>query len=306
VKPLLPPLVAALLATAFAGAARGTPQTPVFTARADLVVLQIQVEDRDGRPVPGLMADDFEVLEDGRRQPIAFFREQDAPATIGLIVDRSGSMHAVRDRVVAAARAFVQSSHPDDELFALAFGDDVRAVLPADAPFTSDDRTLGDALERSLTARGRTSLHDAVLQGLAYVGRGSRERQVLILVADGADNASAAAFEQVLAGVERSSTLIYAIAIADPLDRDRNSRRLGRLAHASGGELFAPRRPADIGRVMREIAHAIRSLYTVGYAPPEARRGDAFRQIQVRARVPGLGPLRVHARDGYRIDEEAR
>ena len=104
-------------------------EEPIFSAQSELVVLQVMVEDRHGRYVTDLNADAFSITEDGTPQTIAFFNRLDAPVTVGLLVDSSGSMRGVRDLVAAAAGTFAGSSNPEDEIFALTFGDDVRAVL---------------------------------------------------------------------------------------------------------------------------------------------------------------------------------
>src|SRR5262249_33665123 len=113
-------------------------EAPVFSARSELVVLQVTVEDRWRRPVSGLTADAFTVLEDATPQQIAFFTPQDAPVTVGLLIDSSGSMLGVWNLVAAAAAEFVATSNPEDEVFALTFNDRVRPVLQSGQPFTSD------------------------------------------------------------------------------------------------------------------------------------------------------------------------
>ena len=97
------------------------PPAATFASRSDLVVLHVVVKDWRGAPVPGLTQTSFTVLEDDRPQEIQFFGEQDTPVDAGLVVDSSGSMLAVRERVIAAAGAFAETSHPDDRIFALTF-----------------------------------------------------------------------------------------------------------------------------------------------------------------------------------------
>ena len=166
--------------------------------------------------------------------------------------------------------------------------------------------TLRDALTRALVARGRTALYDGLVAGLDYVGKGRYERRVLVLVADGGENASTATFDEVLARARASNTVIYTIALVDPLERDRNPRRLARVAEATGGEAFAPRTIADVPDVLRHIARDIRSMYTVGYAPADVPGTPAFRRIRVVVRTPTRGNVRVHTRAGYLADNRHR
>src|SRR5438067_8559327 len=113
-----------------------------FVAHSELVVLHVTVKGKNGRDVSGLSKDAFNVLEDHRPQTIQFFSGQDAPVTVGLLIDSSGSMQGRRDLVAAAAETFVETSNPQDETFALVFNDDVRSALPLDAPFAKDAASL--------------------------------------------------------------------------------------------------------------------------------------------------------------------
>lgn len=109
-------------------------QAPIFRTDTDLVVLHVMVTDKKGAHVPNLSSDAFRILEEGRPQPIQLFSSQDAPVTVGLLIDSSGSMQAARNLVIAAVGAFVETSNPLDQFFALAFNEDIRMVLPRGTP----------------------------------------------------------------------------------------------------------------------------------------------------------------------------
>ncbi|HEY0874919.1 MAG TPA: VWA domain-containing protein [Vicinamibacterales bacterium] len=275
------------------------PPAGTFVSRSDLVVLHVVVTDRRGAPVPGLPRTSFTVLEDDRPQEVRFFGEQDTPVDAGLIVDTSGSMRAVWERVIAAAGAFAETSHPDDQIFALTFTEHVRPALPADAPFTSDPDALRAALASAIVPRGRTALYDAIAAGLDYVAKGAHLRKVLVLVSDGGDNASRLTFDEVLRRTLISNTVIYAVTLDDPLERDADPRRLKQLAGTTGGEAFRPRDTGDIGEAMQHIARDIRSAYTMGYVPANDRRDGRFRRIRVIVRPPDGRSVSVRTRQGY-------
>jgi Mg-chelatase subunit ChlD len=165
-----------------------------------------------------------------------------------LLVDSSASMHSSRHLIITGAAAFAAASHPQDEVFALAFNEDVTAALPASAPFTSDSVVLEAALERSVSARGRTALYDAISLGVDYLSRGSRERQVLVVLSDGGDNASRATRTAAVRKAQASNAVIFTIALIDPLSRDANPALLEELAQASGASRFAPAIPAPSPR----------------------------------------------------------
>ena len=151
--------------------AGGQDTKPSFSASTDLVVLHVTVKDRNGAHVAGLPQEAFAVSEGGRPQAIRFYTSDDAPVTVGLMIDNSGSMAPHRERLIAAGATFAESSNPLDEMFAVTFDDEVRAALPAATPFTQDVPTLRDGLTSALNAgglyravrwpRGRTRLRRA-------------------------------------------------------------------------------------------------------------------------------------------------
>ena len=125
-------LIRSVMAVATVAALAAAPQErPTFSATSDLVVIHAMVEDRRGAPVAGLQQDNFLVYEDNYPQELRFFSTTDAPATIGLLIDNSTSMSTKRERVIAAAVQFAEMSNPEDEVFVLAFNEQVREAWPA-------------------------------------------------------------------------------------------------------------------------------------------------------------------------------
>src|SRR5262252_8742803 len=157
----------------------------------DIAVFNVTVLGDDGRPVTGLTADKFRVFEDGREEKIKIFQPEDTPATVGLLIDASGSMTHKRNYVIAAATAFVGASHPDDEMFIVNFNRRAWLALPAGMPFTSDR----DKLRLTLTQtqdEGTTALYDAIGLAINHFKETARQRKALVLLSDGGDNASRA------------------------------------------------------------------------------------------------------------------
>lgn len=275
-------------------------QDPVFSSRAELVVVHVTVTDRRGAYVTGLSSDAFRIVEDETPQKIDFFTGEDSPVTVGLLVDSSGSMREGRERIIAAATAFAAAINHKDEMFALAFNEHVRAALPASTPFTNDANVFRAALAGALLAQGRTAMYDALSNGLTYLTKGAHPRRVLVVLGDGGDNASTVNFDQVLREAQASNAAIYTVGLVDPLEREANPRLLKRLAQATGGESFFPRHVNDVGGVLREIARDIRHSYTLGYVSSNAARDGGFRRLRVTATDSARRPLVVRARDGYR------
>ena len=288
----------AIVALAYATTPSAAPQAQ-FTARSELVVLNVRVTDRGGGYATGLTADSFRIFEEGQPQEVRFFESADAPVTVGLIIDSSGSMREVRDRVIAASAEFVESSNPDDEVFALVFSDSVHAVLDASSPFTGSVDTLRNALTDVFQPDGRTALYDAIAEGLAYATHGSRDRRALVVVSDGGDNASRITLGEVKKRAEASDAIIYAVALADPFDLDSDPKRLKGIAEASGGKAYAPKNVAGVHQAFSEIVRDIRHSYTMGYEPSRTDQRGGFRRISVEARASDGRRLSVHTRKGY-------
>lgn len=274
------------------------PAEYAISVSVDLVVLHAAVRDRRGAFVPGLGQENFQVFEDGVRQSIRLFQYEDVPVTVGLVVDHSGSMAQKLGDVMAAARVFVAASNPDDEMFVVNFNESVSLGLAPPALFTNSAPALERAITR-MSALGQTALYDAVAAGLDQLRQGRRDKKVLIVISDGADNASRLKLEDLLKRIGGSNVIAYAIGIFDPQSPDRNRGVLERLARVSGGDAFVPGYSAGVVSACALIAREIRSQYTIGYQPANSARSGAYRRIRVSAAAPAHGKLTVRTRTGY-------
>jgi VWFA-related protein len=226
------------------------------------------------------------------------FRHEDIPVTVGLVIDHSGSMRAKLPDVIAAARTFVQTSNPEDRMFVVNFNEKVTLGLPGTMSFTNRSEDLERAIFRT-PATGMTGLYDAVVVGLERVQAGSQDKRALIVISDGADNASKHNLAQLMKMAGQSSTLIYAVGIFDEDDPDGNPGVLNRLAGVTGGEAFFPSLKDPVIAVCERIARDIRNQYTIGYVSSNAAQTGAFRAIRVVAGGTADGKLLVRARSGY-------
>jgi VWFA-related protein len=165
--------------------------------------------------------------------------------------------------------------------------------------------TLQRALTRAITARGQTAIYNAVAQGLDYVSKGQFDRQILVVVSDGGDNASATTRAQVLANAQASNAVIYTVALVDPLDTEADPGFLEELSQMSGGQAFRPKNIAAVGNVLQQIARDIRNMYTLGYVPEQStiQRKDELRRVSVDATLPTGKKLKVRTRRAYMAGE---
>jgi Ca-activated chloride channel family protein len=289
-----PPPPGAAPVPAQASAQGGDRGQYTIAVDVDLVVFNVSVTDSKGRHVAGLKAADFRIRETNRVQDIKVFTAVDLPASIGLIIDNSGSMQSRRSEVVDAALVFGAVSHPDDEMFVINFNELVYMGLPSTTAFTSSRNELRLALVKDAPS-GLTALYDALAAGIEHLKHGTRERKALVVLSDGGDNSSRKSLNDVLEIAKRSNATIYTIGIYDESNQDRNPGVLKKIAEVSGGKAYFPASVKDLDRVWRDIAGAIRSQYTLGYHSTNARRDGLFRKVEITA---GRG-REVVARDGY-------
>jgi Ca-activated chloride channel homolog len=280
------------------------PDAHGIAVKSELVVLPVRVVDAHGDFVPGLKLDNFRVYEDGRPQRLSVFQQEDAPVTVGLVVDHSRSMGSKLAGVTAAILAFAQSSNPKDEMFVVDFNDKVSLELPNGDLFTHDPKELAKTLA-AVSARGQTALYDAVNEGLNHLQLASGNKKALIIVSDGGDDASTHKFADVLALARQSQAAIYSIGLIDEFSADQDPRVLQRLSDETGGVAFFPKGDDSVEAASASIARDLREQYTVGFTPDDGRSNGVFRKIAVKVAAPGRGKLRVRTRRGYTKLESA-
>jgi VWFA-related protein len=273
-------------------------QQPLFVSRADLVVVHATVVDRRGGYVTDLPREAFSILEDGVLQSIELFEQADAPAVVGLVIDNSQSMQPNRQAVIEAGLSFARASHPEDELFTVNFNDRIWPGLPARHAFTTDHEVLRQAL-LSTYARGMTALYDAIAYGVRHVESRAAQKKVLLVISDGADNASRTTLEEVLTLARHGDAVIYTVGLFNPLERHNGKNVLRQLARDTGGLAFFPDERDELVTILERIALEIRSGYTLGYQPSNAALDGSYRRLRVIVRPPKGTRIEVRARDGY-------
>ncbi|HEX4286684.1 MAG TPA: VWA domain-containing protein [Terracidiphilus sp.] len=251
--------------------------------------------------IQDLKKDNFQVFEDGVKQNIISFQHTDLPVSIGLIVDNSGSMSKKRPAVNKSSLDLIAASNPQDEAFVVNFSDE--AFIDQD--FTGDVNKLRDGLGH-IESRGGTALYDAVVASAdKLVADGKRPKQVLVIITDGEDNASTLSLEQTIHRVQQlSGPVIYSIGLlfGDEMTHSevRHARRaLEMLSTETGGIAYFPKTIEQVDQIAAEVAHDIRSQYTIGYHSTKASSELGFRRVQVTAQASGSGKLEVRTRTGY-------
>ena len=271
----------------------------VLRMNVDMVLIPVTVTDPMNRLVTGLEKDDFQIFENNGQQQIRSFACEDAPVSIGIIFDLSGSMTSKLIRARESILQFIKTANPQDEFFVIGFND--RPELIED--FTS---SVEDIQARLATVRSghRTALLDAIYFGLAKMKEARHERKALLIVSDGGDNRSRYTEGELRAQVRESDVELYSIGIFDPYAPTPEERTgpqlLNDLSEETGGRLFRVDDLSEMGDIAEKISTELRNQYVIGYRPKDLTRDGKWRKVKVKLNPPqGLPPLTVHARTGY-------
>jgi Ca-activated chloride channel family protein len=275
-------------------------QAPVVKERTEIVTLTVTVTDPYNRLVTGLDKQHFEVFEDKVKQSIEFFADEDVPVSLGIVFDVSGSMKGKLDRAREALKAFIQTSHDNDDFFLVGFNQ--RANLIAE--FTD-----GDSLINKLTfvdPKGQTALYDASYLGIEKVKQGRHTKRALLLISDGQDNSSRYSYGELRKLLKEADVQIYSIGIVEmgggagsTLDLQGQSI-LEEIAQVTGGKAFFPRSAAELEDATTRIALELRHQYSIGYTPTNIKRDGRWHKIRVDVKPPrGLPKLSVRTKEGY-------
>jgi Ca-activated chloride channel family protein len=296
------------------------------TLKVDIQLVNVvaTVTDENGRYVEGLTVDDFIIEDEGVPQQIVHFtQDRDIPATVGIVIDASGSMERRIRTALRAVERFIGTLHEDDDVFIMTFSGAVSLIQD----ITSDREKLSRSLRRVHTVGG-TALYDALSAGLDKVVAGRHDKRAVLLITDGDDTSRSLEFEETLEAVRKSEMLVYCLGIdpvrfADPSehvdfdwpmppvpgvrglgsnidDEPVDMEVLQSFGRASGGKAYLVSStwrgggPTEIDVVLDEVSAELRSQYTLGYYPSNVDQGG-WHDINVRTRDEST----VRARNGY-------
>ncbi len=272
----------------------------IFRVGTRLIVCHTTVVDKNGHLMTDLPKSAFTVYENGIQQPIAIFKREDVPVSMGLIVDNSGSMRDKRSKVEAAALALVKASNPDDEVFVVNFNDEAFLDLPHGKDFTNNIKDMEEALTR-IDSRGGTAMRDAIRMSIDHLKeKGHKDKKVLVVVTDGNDNSSVINLENLVKAAQQSEVLIYSVGLLSEEERreaKRAEHALNDLATATGAEAFFPKELSEVDRIARQVARDIRNQYTIAYTPTNEIMDGSYRQIKIAVNASGKPTVRT--RSGY-------
>jgi len=266
----------------------------------NLVQVPMTVTDPMNRLVTGLEKENFALYDNNVGQSIRYFASEDAPLTIGIIFDLSGSMNSKFARARKALNEFLRTSNPQDEYFVVGFNDRPSVIVD----FTSDPDDV-DARMVMLRPENRTALIDAVYLGVEHLRSAKYERKALLIISDGGDNRSRYTEGELRRLVRESDVQIYSIGIFDSYAPTQEEvlgpELLKEMCEMTGGRLFTVSNDlSDLQDIATRISAELRNEYIIGYTPSEIKHDGNWRKLKVKLLPPpGLPQLTVHFRQGY-------
>ena len=267
-----------------------------------LALIPAHVTTNYGTPVTDLTKENFHIYEDGVEQNITYFTQEDAPVSVGLVFDVSGSMSNKMAKALEAATSLLSTANSQDEFFLVEFNDRPKLTVP----MTPDTDDVYRRMQKT-KPYGRTSLFDAVNLALEHMKRAHNSRKALVVLSDGGDNCSRHTFTQIRSILLESDVQVYAMGIFDPEDTPKRSREevngpqlLADLALESGGRHFPVNNLDDLPGIAKQIGLELRNQYLLGYSPSNEARDGKYRRVKLQlVHTERPAPLRVFYRTGY-------
>ena len=281
-----------------AEAAIGSHQLSI-TKKVNLVLVPVTVTDPMNRLVTGLDKENFQVYEGKEQQDLRHFSSEDAPISLGVIFDMSGSMNSKIERAREAVTEFFKTANPQDEFFLVAFADKPEEI----SDFTQSVEDLEGKLVFTVP-KGRTALLDAIYLGLSKMRQAKYPKKALLIISDGGDNHSRYTEGEIKALVKEADVMIYSIGIYDRYmatpEEQLGPALLSDVSELSGGRSFTIDNPNDLADVATKIGIELRNQYVLGYRPKNPGHDGKWHKIKVKLLAPkGLPPLHVYAKTGY-------
>jgi Ca-activated chloride channel homolog len=281
--------------------AKGFPEVHL-RVDTSLVLVPVHATSKIGTSITDLTEANFRVFEDGVEQKVAYFSKQDAPLSVGLVFDSSGSMTRKIRKSAEAAAAFFKTANAGDEFFLVEFGERPKLMMP----FTTDSDQVYRKIVQSRPF-GRTSLIDAIQMALVQMKNARNPRKAIVILSDGGDNRSRLTRREIKGALVESDVQMYAMGIFDrddvakPTPEEENGPRLlDELAAQTGGRVYPVDNLNDLESISATLGNALRNEYLLGYVPSNASRDGKYRQVKVNLVVSdGMPALNVSYRHGY-------
>ena len=285
-------------------ASGGDRRTPNIRVESTLVKINVTVTTPNNRVVTAMEKEHFRLFEDNVEQEITSFTSEDAPLSVGLVFDISGSMSNKIHRARQAAASFFRSANPEDEFFLVQFNDKPELTIP----FTTNTEEILNRMAFTQT-KGRTALLDGVYLAMNEMKKHARNpRKAILILSDGGDNSSRYTESEILNAVREADVMIYAMGVFETIggrtapEEASGPGLLSDIAERTGGRHFPVENLNHLADVAVKIGLELRSQYMLGYTPTNTAKDGKYRRVQVKVVQPRgmrLPQLRAFFRQGY-------
>jgi Ca-activated chloride channel family protein len=280
------------------------PNAPLLKKNVDLVMVPVTITDDRNRIITGLNQNNFQLFDGKQRQEIKHFSSEDAPISLGIVLDTSGSMDKKMELARKAVMEFCQSANPLDEFFMVTFGNQPELVTG----FTNSTENIQHGL---LFAKpnGRTALLDAVSLALHQMRQAQYQRRALLIISDGGDNHSRYTESEIRSMVKEADVQIFAIGIFDRTtevpEEIAGPILLKEISRLTGGRGFAIENPSLLPVVAIHIGTVLRNQYVLAYSPEKTPRNGKWHKINIKLTIPkSFCPISIRAKQGYYAPSE--
>ncbi len=284
-----------------------TTETPTFARTPHSSWCRSRSAIQSNRFVLGLEKKNFRLFEGDAEQTITHFSGEDAPLSVGLLVDTSGSMGGKLETSRQAVVQFLKTMNAEDEAFLVEFNDQAELTQP----FTHNPDEIVKRL-RLATSRGLTALLDAVHLSLQEMQKAKNPRKAIVIISDGGDNNSRYTAKNIEDLVREADVQIYAMGVFEPvLSFGLTAAELGgpsllsQISEQTGGRALSAVTSSDLPKIAARIAVELRNQYVLAYTPTNQDRDGKYRKVEVKlVQPPALPPLKARWRLGYYAPSE--
>jgi Ca-activated chloride channel family protein len=279
-----------------------TPRQPehqrAIKTSVDLVLVNVTVTDSHDRLIHNLNSSDFLLVDGKNLQRIRYFSSEDAPISVAVILDTSGSMGNKLEQACSAASEFFRSSNPQDEFAVVTFADKPRLLTH----FTDSLEDIESVL-RPIQPGGPTALWDAMYVGLNAMRTARYGKKALLVISDGGDNYSRYTQREIKSVLREADVQVYAIDIFERFPRSPEEKSgllaLDEVTSTTGGRVFLTHDSNELHRAVQQINDELRTQYVLGYLPDKTKRDGKWHKIKVEMNATKPRKLRIYAKKGY-------
>jgi Ca-activated chloride channel family protein len=283
---------------------RAMPGSPasahqIFRANVDLVLVNVTVLDYAGRAVTGLEPTNFAVLDDKNPQVIKYLSNEDAPISLVVVLDASGSMATKIQEAREAFTELINTSNPQDDFGLIVVNDEPRVALHFDDSAGEIRRAVG-----ALQPEGFTALWDAMYLGINELKNSRYQRKAMVVISDGGDNHSRYTESELKSLLEEADVEVYAIGMFDRYaqrpEEKKGPLQLDEVTSVTGGRVLSAHDSVELSRAVTQISYELRNQYVLGYYPSNRSRDGKWRRLKIRLTgSASQTKFRLYAKKGY-------